>query len=191
MPANQNPEQAARDNVDRLLTDAGWVVQDKKAIDFSAGPGIAVREYQTDIGPADYVLFVDKIAVGVTEAKKEEIGQNLTTAEDQTAGYGNAKLKWIKNQKPLPFLYESTGPITRFTDIRDPKPRSSYFRLSERRRRVMFEFHERPGHGVTTQRKSPECDYCGFGGTFGRKHVGNRSRSAWRVSNRASRYPLR
>jgi type I restriction enzyme R subunit len=131
MPANQNPEQAARDNVDRLLTDAGWVVQDKKAIDFSAGPGIAVREYQTDIGPADYVLFVDKIAVGVTEAKKEEIGQNLTTAEDQTAGYGNAKLKWIKNQKPLPFLYESTGPITRFTDIRDPKPRS----------REVFSFH--------------------------------------------------
>ena len=43
-----------------MLEEAGWIVQDKKTIDFNAGPGIAVREYQTDIGPADYVLFVDQ-----------------------------------------------------------------------------------------------------------------------------------
>ena len=35
-------------------------VQPKKAIDFYAGLGIAVREYQTHLGPADYVLFVGK-----------------------------------------------------------------------------------------------------------------------------------
>src|SRR5438270_1367798 len=131
MPANQNPEQAARDRVDKLLAGSGWAVQDKNAIDFNAGPGIAVREYQTDIGPADYVLFVEKKAIGVIEAKKEELGHKLTQAEDQTAGYGNAKLKWLKNHEPLPFLYESTGTITRFTDIRDPKPRS----------RESFSFH--------------------------------------------------
>src|SRR5256885_1044094 len=131
MRANQNPEQAARDRVDGLLTASGWVVQSKKAIDFNAGPGIAVREYQTDAGPADYVLFVDKEAVGVIEAKKEELGQNITAVEDQTDGYAKAKLKWLTNQQPLPFLYESTGTITRFTDIRDPKPRS----------RESFSFH--------------------------------------------------
>src|SRR5882672_5488802 len=81
MPANQNPEQVARDRVDRLLTDSGWAVQGKKAIDFNAGPGVAIREYQTDIGPADYVLFVDKKAVGVIEAKKDVLGHNLTTVE--------------------------------------------------------------------------------------------------------------
>src|SRR5436190_9910637 len=124
MPANQNPEQVARDRVDQLLTGSGWAVQGKKAIDFNAGPGVAIREYQTDIGPADYVLFVDKKAVGVIEAKKAEVGHKLTQAEDQNAGYGNAKLKWLTNQQPLPFLYESTGTIKRFTDIRDPKPRS-------------------------------------------------------------------
>src|SRR5690348_4798237 len=100
MPANQNPEQKARDRVDSLLAAAGWVVQGKKAIDFNAGPGIAIREYQTDIGPADYVLFVDKKAVGVIEAKKEELGQNLTPVEDQTEGYSKAKLKWLQDQKP-------------------------------------------------------------------------------------------
>ena len=55
--ANQTPEQAARENIDSLLTQAGWAVQSK--IDFSAGLGVAVREYQTDTGPADYVIFFD------------------------------------------------------------------------------------------------------------------------------------
>ncbi|KGE04321.1 hypothetical protein [Pseudohaliea rubra] len=31
--------------------------------------GVAVREYQTDIGPADHVLFVDRLAVAVVEAR--------------------------------------------------------------------------------------------------------------------------
>ncbi len=131
MPPNQNPEQAARDRIDVMLDAAGWKVQDKKAINFNAGPGIAVREYPTDTGPADYVLFVDKVAVGVIEAKKEDVGQNITTVEEQTADYASAKLKWVNDHQPLAFLYESTGVITRFTDTRDPKPRS----------REVFGFH--------------------------------------------------
>ena len=70
---NQNPEQRARDQIDTLLQQAGWVIQNNKKIDFSAAQGIAVREYQTDIGPADYVLFVDRQAVGVIEAKPEKV----------------------------------------------------------------------------------------------------------------------
>lgn len=128
---NQTPEQLARDNIDRLLSEAGWQVQDKNKIDFNAGKGIAVREYDTDVGPADYVLFVDKKAVGVIEAKKEEAAQNITAVEEQAEGYANAKLKWVNNQEPLPFIYESTGAITRFTDRRDPRPRS----------REVFTFH--------------------------------------------------
>src|SRR5256885_12239805 len=78
---NQNPEQLARDKIDSLLKEAGWHVQPSRRIDFNAGPGIAVREYQTDIGPADYVLFVDKKAVGVIEAKPEDWGHRITTVE--------------------------------------------------------------------------------------------------------------
>ena len=65
MTLNQNPEQQARDNIDALLTQAGWVVQSARKIDLNAGSGQVVREYQTDVGPADYVLFVGKKAVGV------------------------------------------------------------------------------------------------------------------------------
>jgi len=128
---NQNPEQKARDNIDAQLAQAGWVVQSAKKIDLNAGLGIAVREYQTDVGPADYALFVDKKATGVIEAKKEDLAHKITEVEEQTGGYAAAKLKWVNNKEPLPFLYESTGIITRFTDGRDPKPRS----------REVFNFH--------------------------------------------------
>ena len=122
--ANRTPEQEAREIIDERLSYAGWIVQDKTRIDFNAGLGVAVREYQTDVGPADYVLFVDKEAVGIVEAKSEDWGQNITTVERQSAAYAAAKLKWVNNKEPLPFVYESTGVLTRFTDGRDPKPRS-------------------------------------------------------------------
>ena len=133
---NQNAEQIARDNIDEMLRAAGWAVQNKGKLNFSEGIGQAIREYQTDVGPADYVLFVDKKAVGVIEAKREEAGEKITTVETQTEGYANAKLKWVNNSEPLPFLYESTGIITRFTDGRDPKPRS----------REVFNFHRPYSH---------------------------------------------
>ncbi len=120
---NQNPEQRARDIIDNMLIASGWIIQDKKKINLLAGVGIAVREYQTDIGPADYVLFVNKIAVGIIEAKREEEGVRLSTVEEQSVQYANAKLRLLNND-PLPFVYESTGEITRFTDYRDPKPRA-------------------------------------------------------------------
>ena len=49
----------------------------------------------------------------------------------QSEGYANAKLKWFSRAEPLPFLYESTGQVTRFTNGRDPNPRS----------REIFTFH--------------------------------------------------
>ena len=130
-PANQNPEQLARDQIDAKLVEAGWRVQTKATLNFNAGPGIAIREYQTDQGPADYVLFVNKQAVAVIEAKPPEWGHNITTVEEQSGNYAAAKLKWVNNTQPLPFIYETTGIITRFTDQRDPKPRS----------RELFTFH--------------------------------------------------
>jgi len=129
--ANQTPEQQARDRIDALLRDAGWVVQSKQRFDLGAGLGVAIREYQTDAGPADYVLFVDRQPVGVIEAKREEAGYRLTVVEEQSTEYANSKLKYLNNQ-PLPFVYESTGVLTRFTDRRDPKPRS----------RPVFSFHK-------------------------------------------------
>ncbi len=52
--ANQNPEQLARDNIDRLLLMSGWLIQNKSSINLSAAKGIAIRKYQTDVGAANY-----------------------------------------------------------------------------------------------------------------------------------------
>ncbi len=128
---NQNPEQFARDKIDSALLQSGWLVQSYKQKNIAAGLGVAIREYATDTGPADYILFVDKKPVGVIEAKREEEGVRLTVHEDQSSEYAVAKLKYIINSQPLPFVYESTGELTRFTDYRDPKPRS----------RPVFTFH--------------------------------------------------
>lgn len=128
---NQNPEQFARETIDKMLVDAGWVVQSKDKVNLSAGVGVAVREYHTDIGPADYVLFVNRKPVGIIEAKRKEEGHRLTMVEEQSVSYANAKLKYLNND-PLPFIYESTGMLTRFTNYRDPKPRA----------RNVFSFHK-------------------------------------------------
>lgn len=128
---NQDPEQIARDKIDQMLLESGWVVQSKSKIDLFANSGVAIREYQTDIGPADYVLFVNQKPVGIIEAKREDEGHRLTVVEEQSKNYAAAKLKYLNNA-PLPFVYESTGTITRFTDYRDPKPRG----------RNVFSFHK-------------------------------------------------
>lgn len=127
---NQNPEQIARDTIDKQLIASGWIIQDKKKFNLAEGLGIAIKEYVTDVGPADYVLFVDKTPVGIIEAKRAEIG-TLTVAEDQAEGYAKAKLRLLNND-PLPFVYLSNGEIVKFTDFRDPKPRA----------RNVFTFHK-------------------------------------------------
>lgn len=131
MSTNKTPEQKARDNIDKMLESAGWVIQNKQQTNFSAAKGVAIREYQTEVGPADYVLWVDGIPVGIIEAKRESEGVHLTKYEEQSRRYAESKLKYNNNDH-LPFVYESTGTITRFTDYRDPKPRS----------RPIFHFHK-------------------------------------------------
>ena len=121
---NRTPEQRARAAIDAKLEQAGWSVQSMGKIDFGAGTGVAVREYPTDVGPADYVLFIDSRAVGVIEAKREEWGHKITAVEEQSGAYAAATLKWVNNSEPLPFVYESTGVVTRFTNRHDPVPRS-------------------------------------------------------------------
>ncbi len=56
------PEQKARLKIDELLTAAGWEVRDRKDLNLYAGKSgvysVATREFPTESGPADYVLFV-------------------------------------------------------------------------------------------------------------------------------------
>jgi type I restriction enzyme R subunit len=118
-----NPEDQARENIDRLLSQAGWAVQDKSAVNLSASRGVAVRELSFKTGEPDYTLFVDGKAIGTVEAKPA--GHSLTGVEEQSEKYVKGVPFGLPAwRSPLPFSSESTGTETRFTSRLDPVPRS-------------------------------------------------------------------
>jgi type I restriction enzyme R subunit len=124
------PEARARQNIDAQLSACGWAVQNRAAMNLYAGRGVAVREFPLETGYADYLLFVDRRAAGIIEAKAE--GIPLAGVAEQAASYAVGLPANIPHVSlPLPFLYESTGVETFFRDNRDPQPRS----------RRVFAFH--------------------------------------------------
>ncbi|WP_200821141.1 DEAD/DEAH box helicase family protein [Oceanicoccus sp. KOV_DT_Chl] len=132
-PPTDKLEIQTREEIDEKLIAAGWSVQDKKRINLHESIGVAVREFDTDTGPADYMLFIAGRACGIIEAKRE--GASLGHVAEQSARYATSKTKhiqrWAAEDQPLPFLYEATNHVIRFRDERDPVTRS----------RNIFHFH--------------------------------------------------
>jgi len=125
-------ESDARQDIDRLLSLAGWAVVDVSKADIHATRGVAIREFplQAGQGFADYLLYVDGKAAGIVEAKKR--GATLTGVEIQSARYAQGLPPSLPAwRRPLPFVYESTGAETHFTNGFDPEPRA----------RNVFAFH--------------------------------------------------
>ncbi len=123
------PEDQARD---ASLEQAGWRVQDYKSAHLHAGRGVVLRNFPlvSGHGFADYLLYIDGKAAGVIEAKKE--GFPLVGVEVQAEKYSKGLPADLPAHiRPLPFLYQSTGVETRFTNGLDPQPRS----------RPVFSFH--------------------------------------------------
>jgi type I restriction enzyme R subunit len=127
------PEARARIEIDRMLAAAGWAVQDYRHVNLAASRGVAVREFpmRPPHGRADYLLFLDGRPVGIVEAKKE--GETLTGVEWQSAKYVDGLPDELEPaiEGGLPFVYESTGTETRFTNRLDPDYAS----------RAVFSFH--------------------------------------------------
>ena len=125
-----NNEARAREEIDKMLSECGWIVQDYKMMDLGASRGVAVREFPLLTGIADYLLFIDRKACGVLEAKR--VGIPLGGVADQSIRYVGGLPDDIPSYgNPLPFVYASTGKETSFVDLRDPKSRS----------RRIFSFH--------------------------------------------------
>jgi type I restriction and modification enzyme subunit R-like protein/uncharacterized protein DUF4145 len=119
--------------IDRILAQAGWVVQDVATTNLRVATEVAVREVTMAHGRADYLLYVDGALVGVIEAKRE--GFSLIGAERQSDRYAvglTAEQQVAAWRTPLPFRHESTGVETRFTNSLDPIPCS----------RRVFAFHQ-------------------------------------------------
>jgi type I restriction enzyme R subunit len=124
------PEELARKEIDRQLTQCGWVVQSRDQMNISAALGVAVREFPMLTGEADYLLYAKGKAIGVVEAKPK--GHPLIGVESQSAKYAGALPPVVPaHRTPLPFSYESTGAVTQFTNLLEPDARS----------REVFTFH--------------------------------------------------
>jgi len=107
-------------------------VQDRAGMSLGAGPGVAGREFplRSGFGTADYLLYVHRRPVGVVGAKAE--GATLRGVEVQTERYSEGLPQNLPAPiRPLPFLYQSHGTETRFTNLLDPEARS----------RAVFCFH--------------------------------------------------
>ena len=79
------PEEKSRKRIDQQLDASGWIVQDHREMNISAGPGVAIREFPLSTGEADYLLYANAKVVGVVEAKPE--GHSLTGVETQSGKY--------------------------------------------------------------------------------------------------------
>jgi type I restriction enzyme, R subunit len=124
------PEEKARQKIDNLLELAGWTIQDFDNLNLGASLGVIIQEFPLKTGPTDYLLFVDRKAVGVIEAKPK--GTTLTGVNTHSDKYMGGLPDEIPHFEPLPFAYESTGSETLFRDIRDPDSRP----------RNVFAFHK-------------------------------------------------
>lgn len=123
-------EQKARQQIDRQLEQAGWIVQDYAQMHITAGLGVAVREFPLKTGFADYLLYAHAKAIGSVEAKPEGFG--LMGVAEQSTKYSIGLPKSLPNwEVPLPFAYESTGTECRFTNRKELDARS----------RLVFTFH--------------------------------------------------
>ena len=123
------PEQKARVSIDALLVQAGWHVCNVADANIHAGDGaakgVAIREFPLNngFGFADYLLYVNGKACGVIEAKKQ--GATLTGVELQSSRYAQGLPGSLPAwRRPLPFVWESTGTETHFTNGLDPEPRA-------------------------------------------------------------------
>ena len=90
------PEARARVRIDEMLDAAGWAVQDVRGVNLAAARGVAVREFvlEPPHGRVDYLLFADRKAVGVIEAKKE--GETLTGVAWQSSRYLDGLPDWVE-----------------------------------------------------------------------------------------------
>ncbi len=119
------PEAKARVTIDALLVSAGWHVCNVAQANIHAAVGVAIREFplNSGYGFADYMLYVNGKACGVIEAKKQ--GATLTGVELQSSRYAKGLPTTLPAwSRPLPFVWESTGVETHFTNGLDPEPRA-------------------------------------------------------------------
>ena len=109
--------------VEKALGSAGWL----PIVDYVRGQSYefgAVREFETDSGPADYALFVGGVAVVVVESKRLELGPQNVLVQAQRYARDLKDSPFNFGGFRVPFVYSTNGEIFWFQDLRDARSRS-------------------------------------------------------------------
>lgn len=114
------PEEKARIKIDQWFADAGWKVINRDEYE-PTSTAVAIREgLLKDNLEADYFLFINGKAVGVLEAKREEIDAVSSIVCEQAALYARSVPNIYQTyQKPLPFIFTSNGNELYYCDFRE------------------------------------------------------------------------
>ena len=112
-------EEKARKKIDQWFNEAGWRVVDREEYEPTMS-AVAVREGLLKGNlEADYFLFINGKAVGVLEAKREEIDVSSDKVSSQVVTYARSVPDCYQTwRKPLPMLYKSNGRVVLFEDYR-------------------------------------------------------------------------
>mgnify|MGYP000000795809 FL=1 len=115
------PEEKARKVIDKLFAASGWQVVDREHY----APNISAAAIEEGLlnhnMEADYLLFINGKAVGVLEAKKEEVDVSADWVKAQAENYvNNVPGLYQTISKPLPIIYLSNGKQILFKDYRNP-----------------------------------------------------------------------
>jgi type I restriction enzyme, R subunit len=109
--------------IDPRLTAAGWRVVPFAPTAIS-GSAVAIEEYETELGPADYVLADHRDLLGVVEAKKLTVGPAGVLPQAERYAKALPRKDPYQAQFGVPFLYSTNGEEIWFHDVRHPMNRS-------------------------------------------------------------------
>ncbi len=112
-------EELDRQEIDCLLAQCRWLVQNRRELNITAVMGVAVREATLGNGEADFLLLVDGKVVGVFEGQPP--GFNLTTAETPQHLSG-LLVRGPRSRLKLLCGYRSNGTTTCDTKKLKPQP---------------------------------------------------------------------
>ena len=107
--------------IDKLFATSGWQVVDREHY----APNISAAAIEEGLlnhnMEADYLLFINGKAIGVLEAKKEEVDVSADWVKAQAEKYvNNVPVMYQTISKPLPIIYLSNGKQILFKDYRNP-----------------------------------------------------------------------
>lgn len=113
------PEEKARQKIDQWFAEAGWKVINREDYELTS-TAVAIREGLLKGNlEADYFLFINGKAVGVLEAKREDIDALSDKVCAQAALYAKSVPHIYQTyQNPLPFIFTSNGKNLYFCDFR-------------------------------------------------------------------------